>query len=174
MACSAVQVLCSGSSLSMECLLCSGGVQSLCALLYSPYEKAVRQCLNALHALTVDLNVCREVCALGAVPLIIFLIRNASGSGKGSESSSGSTLVAAAAGTLQNIGREKSSAGVLSGSGAVDGVAPLLMSSDPAVQAAAVGVLLNMHDGTPESRRALKAVLEAAIVSEALSSVFSV
>ncbi len=156
-----VQALCSGSSLATESLLCCDGVQNLCGLLLMGSPLVVAKAVNALHALSVDLNVCKEILAVGAVPLLTVLV----------DSSADGLIVAAAAGLLQNIGREKTSGGVMQASGAVRCVMPLLLSTDAALQAAAIGVLLNMHSGSDESRVALKALIQHSIVEEAVRGI---
>ena len=160
-AASTLQAMCSGGSLATESLLCSDGVQNLCALLYSPNPRVVGRALNALHALSVDLNICKELCMVGAVPILTVIIQHARDA----------SAVASAAGLLQNIGREKSSSIVLQASGTAQCIMPLLIGGDTQLQAAAVGVLLNMHGGSEESRGALKAVISAVIVEEALRSI---
>jgi hypothetical protein len=153
--CACTVSLCTGS-LAIESFICTGGCKSLCGLLFSPCESVIARAINTIHALSLDLNFCKEICECGGVPLLSLLL----------ETALNYESISDAAGALQNIGREKSSGAVLVQTGTAESVVPLLTSSEPSLQAAAVGVLLNMHHGSDMSRCVLRTVLSAVILGE--------
>lgn len=150
-----VQVLCCGS-IEIESFLCSGGCEALSSLLHSPKPTVITKSLQSCHALSRDINFCRELCECGVVP-VLTLLTGCLYSGT------------VAAGILQNVAREKSSYDVLESSEAVESVTALLLDGDPSSQAAALGFLLNLHNGSDESRRALVEVLKSAIVEQCVA-----
>lgn len=146
------QVLCS-TSLTIEAFVCAGGCVSLTSLLHSSKESVLKKNLQTCHALSREINFCKEMSALGVIPILGLLLHRTG-------------VASVAAGILQNVAREKSSLSVLDSSRIVESVSPLLFTSDPVAQASAVGFLLNLHSGSTESRRALIAALTSSVLQQ--------
>lgn len=154
-ACNCVHVVCSGS-LATESFVCAGGCDALGALLHSCSRWYA---LSALHALSKDINVAREIAHCGIIPVLQAVIDD-----------DDPLTVSTAAGILQNIGREKSCAHVLLACEVVDSMTPLIFSPNATLQAAAIGVLLNASSESQDVRSALSSALRFALLEQMLAS----
>jgi hypothetical protein len=156
-----VQSLCLVSSLAREDIVNAGGISRLVALLYCADTTAVRA-IAALHCATADLNVCRAVREAGGIHPVAILLR-----------AEDNDIVAHAAGTLQNISRDRDSVAVVLSARVVDLMMPVLLSGNCQLQASAIGALLNLHQGDAESRNQLKATLTMTVTAAAIDDVFA-
>lgn len=148
------QVLCC-STLSIEAFICSGGCLSIASLLHSSSGTVLSKVLQTCHALSSDINFCQELSSCGVLPVLAVLAHRVE-------------LSTVVAGILQNIARDKSSGNVLSGSKVIESVSPLLFTSNPVAQASAIGFLLNMHEGSAQSRQALISALKSTVLEQCI------
>ena len=151
LACDCVSSLCT-SSIAVQSFLCANGLLSIASIILTTQSETVCHALHTLHTLSSDLNCAREICQIGLIPVLVSMLEEA-------------RFVCSVAGILQNIGREKSCWPVLISSGVVEHIVHLLQISSPFIQARAVGVLMNMHQGNAESRDTLRSILSLQISS---------
>jgi hypothetical protein len=156
--CACLQALCA-LPMARESVAACGGVEALLGLLFAGANDAVvERALAALHAATADLSVTRCVADHGGVHVMAVMLREAP------------TEQARfhATGVMQNLSRDRDISELLESADVVGCLLPVLAeTTDCETQAAAVGAILNMHQGSPETRSALRAVLST-LVAESI------
>jgi hypothetical protein len=160
--CACLQALCA-LPMARETVATCGGAETLLALLFSAESDAVvERTLAALHSATADLSVTRCIADHGGVHVIAVMLRDAP------------TEQARfhATGVMQNLSRDRDIVQLLVSADALGCLMPVIAeTSDCETQAAAVGAILNMHQGgPPETRAALRGLLSAVIAESFLTT----
>ena len=159
--CSAFHAM-GGSSLVREAFVSNGGCSAVLALLYSSSNDVVFKAISAIHAFSIDLAVCCDLRVRNGIFTIVDLLRD--------EQNDKRTMLAAI-GALQNICRDRESVSVVVACKAVDLLVPFVFCIDAELQGAAIGAVLNLHQGGPETREALKRLVHAAVVEQIVEDV---
>jgi len=136
-----------------------GGVEALVALLFHGSDIVTRRCIATIHNTTASLEGCRRLREAGGIPIVVSLLSY----------SDDSQLLSSAAGTLQNLCREKESLDALVESNATPQLCGLLSHKNPQVQVYVVGALLNVCASmAPRNKSELKRVLTAHVAATAI------
>eukprot|EP00759_Apiculatamorpha_spiralis_P044606 PhF_6_TR41568/c0_g1_i1/m.62978 len=145
--------------IGQEAILVNGGMESLIALLFHGSDMVCRRCVATIHNTVSSIEGCKSLRENGGIPLIVSLL----------SLNDDAQMLSSAAGTLQNLCREKESVQLLIECNATPQLCGLLSHPSSSVQVCVVGALLNICSCcAPQNKVVLKKVLAAHLASSAL------